>query len=335
MIEACPFRTSGDIQLEVVLSLMLMNQNDGPGEDPMKPMVFRGMRVLDFGCGKGSLLSALRTFSPAVLPFIEYVGVDQNRDALEFAATKGELQYPWGPDLATSTPLSKALRSVRFIPAEAFPSALPDESYDMIHVVNVLHHLHPVTDLPEFLNNALGRLTWGGFLVFEDLFLGDYPVDLHVPLYGCPGAVYLGPAELSSIFYLPTGCPGCYRYFRKERPGATGRVQYWFGFTYVLKKGIRISSFPWAEAFLPGLVLALKKMTNQAQLAQKRKETTSGAASAQDETRWYQEYTARLEKVLSVVDEKRVKEALRPFVMNARDNPAQAVEHSYDILNRY
>ncbi len=49
------------------------------------------------------------------------------------------------------------------------------ENFDLIHVVNVLHHLHPYEELPDFLFQSFQRLTRNGFLVIEDFFIGDYP----------------------------------------------------------------------------------------------------------------------------------------------------------------
>jgi hypothetical protein len=90
----------------------------------------------------------------------------------------------------------------------------------------------------------------GGYVIIEDFFLGNYPADLAWEFYnGCePQGVYWGPAELGAIFNMVTREVGPYRFFRRPyRPSAqqaTTDTQYWFGFTYVLKRYHAIEPVP-------------------------------------------------------------------------------------------
>ena len=84
-MRTCPLNSTGDLQLESVLSPLLFFQTDFGWHDPMTPATFRGARVLDFGCGIGRLLDALSSYGTGVLGHIEYVGCDVNDDAVATA----------------------------------------------------------------------------------------------------------------------------------------------------------------------------------------------------------------------------------------------------------
>ena len=74
LFTSCALRQAGDLQIEAVLSLLLMRPRRGTG--------FPRTAILDFGCGNGSLLEGLRTFPPHMLERISYVGIDTDEQAV-------------------------------------------------------------------------------------------------------------------------------------------------------------------------------------------------------------------------------------------------------------
>lgn len=263
----CPLRNAGDLQLESVLPLLFTRPRRGKG--------FPETAILDFGCGTGSLLEALGTFPAYMLRRISYFGLDHDvrsvTAAKEVAARKNDLT----PKIV---PIEKALRECRIGTYSEFcERPLRAESFHLVHTVNVLHHLHPWRDVPEAVA-ALFKLTAvGGYLVFHDVFLGNYPKNpAHQEIYRCPDAFYYGPGELSTIYSAVWREPSTYRFFRKHRGEAE-----WFGFTYVLKK-YAMEWHPSAWEFVPGIYYALDQMAARALEAANRS------------PEWYSSYASRL-----------------------------------------
>ncbi len=283
MVRTCPVNSAGDLQLEPVLSPLLFFQTDTGLQDPMTPAAFRGASVLDFGCGSGRLLDALSTYGTGVLGHIDYVGWDRDTEAVQDARAVAARC----PDAAPrAKPLDQRLRSCRIEPAPEDLAHVPEASFDVIALVNVIHHLDPVTDLPDFLRQALRLLRGGGFLVVEDFFLGEYPAELDSDaIYRCQDAIYFGPAELSALFCSGWGAPGAFRFFKRRRSGGV-----WYGYTYVLRNAGRAMYFPGynrdGERCLPGVKFALETMEARASVAAER-------------NRWYSQYAALLARRLA------------------------------------
>lgn len=107
----------------------------------------KGMRVLDLGCGEGTLTTRLASYvHPAPV-----VGFDRSERLLtrarEFAA---KLDYP----------------ALRFVSGEAESLPFPEDSFDFVYVRLVLQHL---PDPALVLRGIYRVLAPGGILVVEDI----------------------------------------------------------------------------------------------------------------------------------------------------------------------
>jgi SAM-dependent methyltransferase len=277
-MKACPLNSAGDLQLESVLSPLLFFQTDFGSHDTMTPASFHGVRILDFGCGSGRLLDALSTYGAGVLGHIEYVGWDTNEEAVATARSIAE-RYPRGA--ADPRPLGQRLGSYSIELAPDDLGRVAAANFDVIVLVNVIHHLEPTTALANFLRQALRLLRRSGYLLVEDFFLGEYPPELDTSsIYFCRDGVYFGPAELSSVFCSGWGAPGTFRFFKRRR-----NKHLWYGYTYVLRNAGRAMYFPGynhdGARCLPGIKFALTTMRAR-------------AAIAGTQNPWYSEYAARL-----------------------------------------
>jgi SAM-dependent methyltransferase len=96
------------------------------------PHLRPGMRVLDVGCGPGSITADL---AAAVGPGGEVVGVDLSADVVAAAAA--------------------AVPAVRFAVADVMDLDFPDATFDVVHAHQVLQHLQdPTAGLREMLRVA-------------------------------------------------------------------------------------------------------------------------------------------------------------------------------------
>jgi SAM-dependent methyltransferase len=275
-MKTCPLNSAGDLQLESVLSPLLFFQTDFGSQDPMTPASFRGARVLDFGCGSGRLLDALSTYGAGVLGHIDYVGWDADESALANARLAAQRR----PDgTAGIKPIEQRLRSCKIELAPDDLASVAEAGFDVIVLVNVIHHLNPVTTLADFVRQALRLLRGRGFLVVEDFFLGEYPAEIDTRgIYNCQDGVYFGPAELSAVFCSGWGAPGTFRFFKRRRTECV-----WYGYTYVLHNAGRAMYFPGynrdGARCLPGIKFALATMKTRAVVAAERNSWYSGYAA--------------------------------------------------------
>ena len=115
-----------------------------------------GMRLLDIGCGPGSITIGLaRYLAPA-----EVVGIDRAEEALDAARRLAE---------------DEAVGNVRFEQADVYDLPFEDASFDVVYGHQVLQHLaDPVAALTE-AKRALGP---GGYVAVRD---ADYGTMTHHP----------------------------------------------------------------------------------------------------------------------------------------------------------
>lgn len=115
-----------------------------------------GMRLLDIGCGPGSItLGLARYVAPA-----EVVGIDQAEEAL---------------DAARQLASDESVRNVRFDQANVYELPFGDASFDVVYGHQIMQHLaDPVAALTE-AKRVLGP---GGYVAMRD---ADYGTMTHHP----------------------------------------------------------------------------------------------------------------------------------------------------------
>lgn len=122
----------------------------------VRPWIRSDMRILDVGCGPGSITAGLARWVPEG----EVVGVDAAADVLEHARERAEKQ---------------GVPNVRFEEADAYELPYPDGSFDIVYAHQLLQHLgSPVDALREFRR----VLKSGGAVAVRD---ADYGTMIHWP----------------------------------------------------------------------------------------------------------------------------------------------------------
>ncbi|TKV56127.1 class I SAM-dependent methyltransferase [Nakamurella flava] len=111
-----------------------------------------GPRILEIGCGKGSLALALLRALP---PGFEYLGVDPGESPGRRFATARRLG-----DLPDGAVTFRRLRSAELLPAEA-------GRFDLVLLVDVLHHA-PDDERRPVLRDAARLVAPGGLVVVVD-----------------------------------------------------------------------------------------------------------------------------------------------------------------------
>ncbi|MEO0474453.1 MAG: class I SAM-dependent methyltransferase [Planctomycetota bacterium] len=111
------------------------------------PLVPRGARVLDVGCGGGLMLSLLAASGRIQ----SGKGFDTNTSMIDLATRVAEQH-----DL----PLDYETRSV----ADGFPAG----HFDAISIIDVMHHIPPSAQAV-FLQQAIEQLPPGGMLIYKDM----------------------------------------------------------------------------------------------------------------------------------------------------------------------
>jgi SAM-dependent methyltransferase len=111
------------------------------------PLLEPGMSLLDVGCGEGWITRDLaRLVAPG-----RVIGIDASADVIERARAGGDI-----PD------------NLSFEAADLFKLDYPDDSFDVVHVHQLLHHLSD----PAAALRALARVTRPGGLISDRE--GDY-----------------------------------------------------------------------------------------------------------------------------------------------------------------
>lgn len=108
-----------------------------------------GCRVLDVGCGNGLLLNVL-ALAGQIGPS---VGVDISADAIAIAE-----------QAAASLPVENRPQFFARPPE----TLLPDELFDVVLIVDVMHHVPPAVQA-RFLEQVGQRVRPGGFLIYKDM----------------------------------------------------------------------------------------------------------------------------------------------------------------------
>ncbi len=116
------------------------------------PLVPRGSRVLDVGCGGGLWLVLLRDSGR----LSSGIGFDSSKQAIELAKQVD--------------PKSGVSLEFRHLPAQA---DWPAGEFDAVSIIDVLHHVPPPV-APALFRNAFARLRPGGLLIYKDIYPGSW-----------------------------------------------------------------------------------------------------------------------------------------------------------------
>jgi 2-polyprenyl-3-methyl-5-hydroxy-6-metoxy-1,4-benzoquinol methylase len=123
------------------------------------PRVPTGSSVLDVGCGGGLWLALLRETGR----ISRGVGFDSSRRAIELAQTISLSKREGAGDLEFLE-----------LPAEAaWPVAPGGRPFDVVSIIDVLHHVPPAV-APMLFRNAAERLGLGGVLLYKDIYPGSW-----------------------------------------------------------------------------------------------------------------------------------------------------------------
>ncbi len=137
------------------------------------PHLEPGMRILDLGCGPGTITVGLaRYVAPA-----DVVGVDRSDEVLTRARAHAAAQH---------------MDRVRFVTASVYDLPFADSRFDVVYAHQLLQHLaEPVTALVE----AHRVLRPGGYLAVRDGDFGTFTHHPHQPLLDRWLAVYTAVAR--------------------------------------------------------------------------------------------------------------------------------------------
>ena len=115
------------------------------------PLVPQGSRVLDIGCGSGLMAGLLVQTEQA--SFVH--GFDASRKAIDVAQRMRER-------------LPEECRERLFFEYRSVMDGLPDESFDVVTMIDVLHHIPPKAQ-EGAVRNALSRVKSGGLFLYKDM----------------------------------------------------------------------------------------------------------------------------------------------------------------------
>lgn len=103
-------------------------------------------KILDLGCGNGRLLETLKSKD------VFYVGLDNSKNLIEIAKKR------WCYD-------EESKKNKRFIVGDALSLPFPDNSFNKIFSIAVLHHIPSKKYREDFLAEAKRALVPGGILI--------------------------------------------------------------------------------------------------------------------------------------------------------------------------
>ena len=180
------------------------------------PRLHPGLRVLDVGCGPGTITVELAD----VVDPGEVIGVDASADVLGMAREEAA---------------ARSRDNVRFEQASAYSLAFDDDAFDVVHAHQVMHHLaDPVAALREMRRVcapggtvAVREADYGGFTWFPELPALDEWMRLFQDVTRanggepCAGRRLLGWAEAAGFSAVePSASVWCY---------ATPAERVWWG----------------------------------------------------------------------------------------------------------
>jgi len=131
-------RGRGDIQVNSLIGLIMANQG--------------ACRIVDFGCGKGRLISELATLDKIMLSTLEYIGLDYETSAAEATARECGLYDT-----------CSAVCFGAFDEAKKWYGTA-----DFVILINVLHEV-PLVELPTVVSGATRLSKPNGLLIFHDM----------------------------------------------------------------------------------------------------------------------------------------------------------------------
>jgi 2-polyprenyl-3-methyl-5-hydroxy-6-metoxy-1,4-benzoquinol methylase len=115
--------------------------------EELLPLVPKGSRVLDVGCGGGLMLSLLAASGRINTG----QGFDTNGGMIQLASRVAETH---------SLPLTFEQRSVT--------DGIPEGAFDVISIIDVMHHIPPNAQAG-FFKDVAARLPPGGTLIYKDM----------------------------------------------------------------------------------------------------------------------------------------------------------------------
>lgn len=198
--------------MEAILSPLLSSGFVGRG--------FRKVRVLDLGCGWGRVLGSMSDFSHELKSSIQYVGCERTSEELDIHMKSFE-------EMTSSENITEAFDSVDFLSYDQL-KAEPLFSFDVIFIVNTLHHIRPamMVELFEIIGSLMRS---GGQLFIHDLALrlstSGKPVNEQ---FYCEDSIFFGPEHIRNMIGDNRNA-GHYRIIPRERAGK----EYWL-YTYAL-----------------------------------------------------------------------------------------------------
>ncbi|OWK27269.1 MAG: hypothetical protein US76_01030 [Parcubacteria group bacterium GW2011_GWA2_38_13b] len=123
----------------------------------LKEYVENGDKILDLGCGNGRLIELFKDMD------VEYVGVDSSEKLIEEAKNKFSI---FNFQFLLNDQISKFSIKPKFIVADGINLPFPDNYFDKIFSIAVLHHI-PSRELRlKFLSEARRVLKKDGIAVF-------------------------------------------------------------------------------------------------------------------------------------------------------------------------